>query len=222
MPRDREQEQIRAIVEQVEDDQAPRDASEMSDIHLEVLDDEIIVTLPGWYSVTYFKLERAPQLLAKNMSERDDPRAPMTVSVFLAKAWGAANDKAERSRLDRSHPMMLIGDEPQSYPSYRDIAGIEHPVSLSEVLGIGRPYKLFLPDTAEAFVPLTEEIPLRYEIVEGDGLSGGEMFKGSLTKLSPKGAEARLENPVPTLSNLEMHLIGTEGQEIPELCTARS
>jgi hypothetical protein len=22
----------------------------------------------------------------------------------------------------RSHPMMLIGDEPQSYPSYRDIA----------------------------------------------------------------------------------------------------
>jgi hypothetical protein len=23
----------------------------------------------------------------------------------------------------RSHPMMLIGDEPQSYPSYRDIAG---------------------------------------------------------------------------------------------------
>jgi adenylate cyclase len=93
--------------------------------------------------------------------------------------------------------------------------GIEHPVSLSEVLGIGRPYKLFLPDTAEAFVPLTEEIPLRYEIVEGDGLSGGEMFKGSLTKLSPKGAEARLENPVPTLSNLKMHLIGTEGQEIP-------
>ena len=39
--------------------------------------------------------------------------------------------------------------------------------------------------------------------------------KEALTKLSPKGAEARLENPVPTLSNLKMHLIGTEGQEIP-------
>ena len=24
----------------------------------------------------------------------------------------------------RSHPMMLIGDEPQSYPSYRDIADV--------------------------------------------------------------------------------------------------
>jgi len=28
----------------------------------------------------------------------------------------------------RSHPMMLIGDEPQSYPSYRDIA-LSRPVS---------------------------------------------------------------------------------------------
>jgi hypothetical protein len=66
-----------------------------ADLRVEVVDDEIIVTLPGWYySVTYFKLERAPQLLAKNMSERDDPRAPMTVSEFLAKAWKAANDKA--------------------------------------------------------------------------------------------------------------------------------
>ena len=26
----------------------------------------------------------------------------------------------------RSHPIMLIGDEPQSYPSYRDIAGFGH------------------------------------------------------------------------------------------------
>jgi hypothetical protein len=26
----------------------------------------------------------------------------------------------------RSHPMMLIGDEPQSYPSYRDIARAAH------------------------------------------------------------------------------------------------
>jgi hypothetical protein len=55
----------------------------------------VIVTLPGWYySVTYFKPERAPQLLAKNIPERDDPRAPMTLSEFLAEAWKLANDKA--------------------------------------------------------------------------------------------------------------------------------
>ena len=30
-----------------------------------------------------------------------------------------------------------------------------------------------------------------------------------------EAAEARLENPIPKLSNLEIHLSGTEGQEIP-------
>jgi hypothetical protein len=44
--------------------------------------------------VTYFKLERAPQLLAKDISDRDDPRLPMTGAEFLAKAWKLANDKA--------------------------------------------------------------------------------------------------------------------------------
>ena len=33
----------------------------------------------------------------------------------------------------RSHPMMLIGDEPQSYPSYRDIA---LPIIVQSVTGI--------------------------------------------------------------------------------------
>ena len=44
--------------------------------------------------------------------------------------------------------------------------GIEHPVTLSEVLGIGGPHRLFLPETTEALAPLIEKIPLRYEIVE--------------------------------------------------------
>ena len=92
--------------------------------------------------------------------------------------------------------------------------GIEHPVTLSEVLGIGRPHKLYLHKEEEELVPLADEIPLRYEIVEGDRLSG-EMFKGSLTRLSPKWAEASLENSVPILSNLRMRLIGAEGHEIP-------
>jgi hypothetical protein len=64
-------------------------------IRVEVVDDEIIVILPGsHYSVTYFKPERVPQMLAKDISDRDDPRAPMTVSEFLAKAWKLANEQA--------------------------------------------------------------------------------------------------------------------------------
>lgn len=92
--------------------------------------------------------------------------------------------------------------------------GIEHPIALYEALGIGGPYKLLLPETVETLVPLDEEIPLRYEVLEASQLSG-KMSEGGLTKVSCKGAEARLETPVPTLSNLKMRLIGSGGKEIP-------
>jgi adenylate cyclase len=92
--------------------------------------------------------------------------------------------------------------------------GFEQPVPLSEVRGIGGKHKLFLPETADALVPLPQEVPLRYTVVEGDHLSG-VMFKGSFVKLSAKEAEARLENSVAPLSNLKMHLINSNGEEIP-------
>ena len=92
--------------------------------------------------------------------------------------------------------------------------GIEHPVTLFEVLGIGGTHKLLLPNTAEDLVPLAAGIPLRYEIVEASHLNG-EAYKGTLTKLSRKEAEAHLDHPVPNLTNIKMHLIGKDGQEIP-------
>jgi adenylate cyclase len=106
-------------------------------------------------------------------------------------------------------PILSIGKQNEV-----EAKGIEHPVTVFEVLGIGGRHKLFLPEMAEALVPLAEEIPLRYAIVEGAHLSE-EMFKGSFTKLSAKQAEARLENPVPALRNLKMHLIDADGREIP-------
>jgi hypothetical protein len=61
----------------------------------QVRDDEIIVTLPGsTYTVTYYKPERSPQLLARQISEKDDKRVALTLSEFLERAWHAANDKA--------------------------------------------------------------------------------------------------------------------------------
>jgi hypothetical protein len=46
------------------------------DLHLEVVDDEIIVTLPGAsYTVTYHKPAELPQLLAKDFPRKDDSRA---------------------------------------------------------------------------------------------------------------------------------------------------
>jgi len=66
-----------------------------SEFRVQVVDDEIIVTVPGsHYSVTYYKLAKRPQLLAKCMSDRDDPRVAMRLSEFLDAAWRLANDRA--------------------------------------------------------------------------------------------------------------------------------
>jgi hypothetical protein len=65
------------------------------ELRVQVVDDEIIVTLPGFrYSVTYYKPHKSPQLVGKNIASEDDPRAPMTVSEFLATAWRLANEEA--------------------------------------------------------------------------------------------------------------------------------
>jgi hypothetical protein len=46
-------------------------------LHVEVLEDEIIITLPFTnYTVTYFKPANSPGLLAKNFPTKDDSRAP--------------------------------------------------------------------------------------------------------------------------------------------------
>jgi adenylate cyclase len=91
--------------------------------------------------------------------------------------------------------------------------GVEHPVVLFEALGIGGRHKLSLGETADTLIELEEEIPLRYEVVESSQV-GGALSKGVLTKVSLKAAEARLANNVPVLSNLKMHLIGSDGEQI--------
>jgi adenylate cyclase len=92
--------------------------------------------------------------------------------------------------------------------------GVEHPITLFEVLGIGGRHKLLVTEPTDTLIPLPDEIPLRYEVLDSSH-AGGKMAKGGLTKVSSKGAEARLETPVPNLSNLKMHLVDSGGQEIP-------
>jgi hypothetical protein len=53
----------------------------MAELRVQVLNDDIIVTLPGsHYSVTYYKSAKSPQLVAKFMSDRDDPRVAMSLA----------------------------------------------------------------------------------------------------------------------------------------------
>jgi hypothetical protein len=65
-----------------------------SDLRVEMVGDEILMTTQSHYAVTYYKPKNSPQLLAKRISDKDDPRLPMTGAQFLVKAWRLANDKA--------------------------------------------------------------------------------------------------------------------------------
>jgi PAS domain S-box-containing protein len=91
--------------------------------------------------------------------------------------------------------------------------GVEHPVTLFEVLGISGRHKLLLPDASEGLVPLISSIHFRYEIVESAQL-GQQSHKGQLTKLSRKAAEAILDQTVDSLTNIRMRLM-QDGKELP-------
>lgn len=98
--------------------------------------------------------------------------------------------------------------------------GIEHAVTVCEALGIGRPHKLSLPDTAETLVPLTTAIPMRYTIAEA-GEGDARVLEGSLTKLATREAEARLGGAAAISSNLSIHVLDAHGNEVPGVLYAR-
>jgi len=105
-------------------------------------------------------------------------------------------------------PMLRIGRQTEIRAK-----GFEQPVTVSEVIGIGGPHKLSLTQTKEKLIALPEEVLICYTIADGNQLNGG-LFKGRLTKLSTKRAEARLQAAVPPFTNLEMLLTGADGKQI--------
>ena len=67
-------------------------ADDSFDVHVAVVDDAIVVTIPGTsYSVTYRKRDE-PWLLASDI--RADKNSPISRWTFRAQAWTAANEKA--------------------------------------------------------------------------------------------------------------------------------
>ena len=92
--------------------------------------------------------------------------------------------------------------------------GFEHPVTLSEVLGIGGSHKLMLYQSSDTLTELTDAILLTCLVLEG-GLQSDETFKGSFTRLGSKQAEGRFEKAVPVLSNLKLRLIDEAGYDVP-------
>ena len=91
--------------------------------------------------------------------------------------------------------------------------GFDQEITLYDVTGIGGPHKLSLIQMKEALVPLAHEISVSYSVAEGSHING-EVFQGSLTKLSSRQAELSLATPVPVFSNLEVMVAGRDGKRV--------
>ena len=90
------------------------------------------------------------------------------------------------------------------------LKGVQQPIAIYEVGGIGVPYNLKLTKESEVFFPLPEAIPVQYVVLDGKHI-GETLCLGSLVKLSAKGAEVRCDRlrgesvPEP-LSNIKLNL----------------
>lgn len=90
--------------------------------------------------------------------------------------------------------------------------GVKKPIIIYEVGGICGDYNLFLRHKEEQFFPLAESIPIQYAILDGKHVSA-VMLKGSLVKLSAKGAEISSQQSVVPLSNIKFNLFALNNSE---------
>ncbi|WP_392482592.1 adenylate/guanylate cyclase domain-containing protein [Nostoc sp. C110] len=86
--------------------------------------------------------------------------------------------------------------------------GVSQTITIYEVYGVGGRYNLYLPKEEELFLPVPQEIPLLYTILDEKQM-GNPIFYGRLVKLSAKGAELQVDIPSkvpPKLTNLKINL----------------
>lgn len=84
--------------------------------------------------------------------------------------------------------------------------GVQQPITIYEVNGIGGRFDLHLPERTETLAPLDETITVEFTVLE-EKFAGRTVYTGRLVKLSPREAELHTEQPVPLLSNLKIQLM---------------
>ncbi|MEB3338634.1 MAG: adenylate/guanylate cyclase domain-containing protein [Leptolyngbyaceae bacterium] len=89
--------------------------------------------------------------------------------------------------------------------------GVKQPITIYEVGGLGGEYNLWLDQVTEVFLELLEPLPLQYAVLDGKHVSE-DLLKGSIIKLSAKGAEIHTEDLVEgtlpaALSNIKLNLL---------------
>ncbi|MGB7416209.1 MAG: adenylate/guanylate cyclase domain-containing protein, partial [Thermosynechococcaceae cyanobacterium] len=101
---------------------------------------------------------------------------------------------------DRS--LVEVGDQQLVHPK-----GVQQPITLHEVVGMGGTYDLWLDQESERFLSLLSPIPLHYTLLENKKIHG-EPNKGTLTQLSERGAEIETEaiERLSALTNVKINL----------------
>lgn len=98
--------------------------------------------------------------------------------------------------------------------------GVKQPITIYEVGGVAGEYNLILPKEEEIFCPLSNNIPIQYQILSGKHV--GDIFvKGNIVLLSPKAALIKIESnfqEVPEgLTNIKLNLLlADESSELRE------
>lgn len=92
--------------------------------------------------------------------------------------------------------------------------GIEAPLRLYEVHGIGGSYNLSLPIPEDTLVLLPAALPIRYSVVEGKQLHDTALA-GSLVKVSSRGGEIRSAHVMTPLSDIKIQLTDGHGHDVP-------
>jgi adenylate cyclase len=100
-----------------------------------------------------------------------------------------------------------------------ELKGMKSPITIFEVGGIGEPYNLSMPVRDAGLVTLTDEIPIRYAVLEGKS-TAGVMGTGALRRLSEHEAEVRGAQ-LKAATDLKLQLIGPDGGELLDVFYAK-
>jgi len=93
--------------------------------------------------------------------------------------------------------------------------GIPGQTSLYEVLGIGEPYNIRLPERYETLTPLAALIPVHLQRIS-EKIVVGETEKAWITHLSETSAAIHLEGELGEWEDVRLHLLDESGREIPK------
>ena len=92
--------------------------------------------------------------------------------------------------------------------------GIETPITLYDVRGVGGVYNLALPIAEELLLSLPRALPLWYSVVEDKRL-GATAQAGYLVHVGPKGGTIRSQHGAAPLSDIKIQLTDGNGHDVP-------